>query len=217
MLLPCFPSWCAFVAVRISRLYTYRNRPRVKPVLRLEDRERIEHLVLGARGFVPSKMVHTDHASLYFPRCAASLHACSHRGPSAAVDPAVWHIQDICPVCVAFVLNGETGRRVRRVPKCFETSSRRSLARRFLAAKCFLAWHSVLHRRGTTEWNVTMPLGHFCPATCWSPLEARDFSRQGKTTWKSLASRRLWEMISKQRSDFFYVTQLLSVVTRSTS
>lgn len=73
MLLSWFLSWCAFVAVRISRLYTYRNRPRVKPVLRLEDRERIEHLVLGARGFVPSKMVHTDRASLYFPSTRARI------------------------------------------------------------------------------------------------------------------------------------------------
>lgn len=44
---------------------------------------------LGARGFVPSKMVHTDHASLYFPCCALL--------PSIAVDPIVRPIRDICP------------------------------------------------------------------------------------------------------------------------
>ena len=172
MLLSWFLS-CFGSRVRVSRLYTYRNRPRVKPVLRLEDRERIEHLVLSAHAassrakwFTPITLHCIFPAARCFPP-SPWIQSCDPFGISVRLTVSL--------VSIAFIPRrrdrSTLGRSScsSRVPKCFETSSRRSLARRFLAAKCFLAWHSVLHRRGTTEWNVTMSLGHLCPATCWSP------------------------------------------------
>lgn len=84
--LSSFPR--VLVSLCSPRPYIYRNRPRVKPVLRLEDRERIEHLIPGARGF-SSKMVHTDHASLYFSQPLLPLRARARRS-APLLSPRLW-------------------------------------------------------------------------------------------------------------------------------
>lgn len=112
-------------------------------------------------------MVHTDHASLYFSRPHLPPRSIVLSSTPRLVADSLTH-SGVSPRLAAYrvslLLNGrgEEGTSASCSPRSKVLGrSSATMPRRFVAAKCFLAWHSVLHRRGTWRrcQSMTLALG----------------------------------------------------------